>query len=240
MATEAAVRAYQTVQRKSARDALILEHLGFVKHVLGRLLAELPEHVDRENLESAGVMGLVEAATQFDDSRGIAFTTYAYQRIRGSILDELRRNCPLPQSMLQRWNRIREAYATLGEEATPESLAAASGLTVAEVEDCLQAIRLTRPDAWYEELNDEVPCRVAESEAEERLHREDQLRLLTQFIERLPPRERMVFTLYHRDGLRLKEIGAALNLSEGRISRILSRAELGVREALQRRERGET
>lgn len=231
---EAPVETYRQIARRTERDALILAHLGLVRHVLGRTLPNLPQRVDRENLESAGMLGLVEAAGQFDPSRGVAFATFAVARIRGAILDELRRNCPLPQSMLQKWSRLQEAYQLLSDEATTEALAAKSGLTVAEVEECLDAIRLTQMETWYEELVERVPDRTANTEVERSLSYDEQVRIVADLIERLPTQMRIVVTLYYRDGLRLKEIGETLQLSESRISRILAQAELIMRERVER------
>jgi RNA polymerase sigma factor for flagellar operon FliA len=190
--------------------------------------------VDRENLEAAGMLGLVEAASQFDPARGVPFAVFAAARIRGAILDELRRNCPLPQSMLQKWTRIQEAYQRLTLEASVETLAAEAALSVAEVEECLEAIRLTHPDAWYDELAEQVPDRTEPDLPDRELTRQEQLQCLAQLIEQLPTQMRMVVTLYYRDGLRLKEIGEVLHLSESRISRILTQAELLMRERVRR------
>src|SRR5689334_2324347 len=115
-----------------------------VRHVIGRLLAQLPAGVDVENLESAGTLGLVEAATKFDPDRGIKFETYAFTRIRGAVLDELRRNCPLPQQVLEKVAKVRKAYEELTPRATVDALAEAAGLTRDEVVDSLSALRLTR------------------------------------------------------------------------------------------------
>ena len=144
-----AVRAYHKVCTMDLRDRLILEHLSYVRHILGKMLGSLPDYVDHENLESAGILGLVEAAGQYDPARGVAFTTFAYQRIRGAILDELRRNCPVPQSILQNWALIRDASTHMDPPLTPEKLASATNLTIREVEDCLAAMRLTRLENWY-------------------------------------------------------------------------------------------
>jgi RNA polymerase sigma factor for flagellar operon FliA len=142
-----AVKAYHKVCKMDLRDRLILEHLYFVRHILGKMLGGLPDSVDNDNLESAGILGLVEAAGQFDPTRGIAFTTFAYQRIRGAILDELRRNCPVPQAVLQNWTLIREASVHMTPPLTSEKLAARTGLNVEDVDDCIAAMRLTRPEA---------------------------------------------------------------------------------------------
>ena len=116
-----AVKAYHKVCTMDLRDRLIIEHLSYVRHILGKLLGSLPEYVDNENLESAGILGLVEAAGQYDPDRGAAFTTFAYQRIRGAILDELRRNCPVPQAILQSWALIRDASVHMTPPLTPEN-----------------------------------------------------------------------------------------------------------------------
>ena len=231
---EAIARAYRHVATRNSRDQLIVDHLAFVQHVLGRIVAGLPRGIDNENLEAAGILGLVEAAGQFDASRGVSFKTFSFPRIRGAILDELRRNCPLPQQMLQRWALIRRAAG-----ATPlpdaETLAVRTGLSVEEIEECLEAIRLTRPESWREELSTEgVYRRIDPGEG---LERADQVGLLTDAIEQLPRTDRLVVSMYHLDDMRLKEIGEVLGLSESRVSRLHSRAEQRLRDSLRRKER---
>src|SRR5438105_15672875 len=113
-----------------------MAHLALVRHVIGKLVAGLPRGVDVENLESAGTLGLVEAAQQFDPDRGVAFKSYAYKRIRGAILDELRRNCPLPQEMMERVALIRKAHRELPRPVTLEALAESTGFTLDEVAEC--------------------------------------------------------------------------------------------------------
>src|SRR4051794_2131254 len=91
------IQTYQRQADQQKRDELIVSHLPLVKHVIGRVIGDVPPGVDVENLESAGVLGLVEAAARFDPSRNANFKTFAYLRIRGAIVDEMRRNSPLPQ-----------------------------------------------------------------------------------------------------------------------------------------------
>jgi RNA polymerase sigma factor for flagellar operon FliA len=235
---DAAVHTYQKIARRHERDGLIEQHVKLVKHLLGRMLRGLPDHVDRENLESAGMLGLVEAAHQFDPARGTTFASFATTRIRGAIIDELRRNCPLPQSMQRQWRTVREAYARLTDAPTPEALAAESGLTVEEVEACLEAVRLTRSETWHDDLGEQLTTK-SDDAIERQLEYEEKVRIVADLIERLPTQMRIVVTLYYRDGLRLKEIGEVLKLSESRISRILTRAELLMRERVDRQmERG--
>src|SRR5262245_37449565 len=114
-----------------------MEHLPLVRHLVGKLVAELPTGVDIETLEAAGVLGLVEAATNYDPQREARFKTYAYLRVRGAVLDELRRNCPLPQPMLETLAKVRKAYRTLPAPVSVVALANATGLSEDEVADAL-------------------------------------------------------------------------------------------------------
>jgi RNA polymerase sigma factor for flagellar operon FliA len=230
------MQTYGRVTERSQRDELILDHLPLVRHVLGRLSAQFPPGIDLENLESAGVLGLVEAAANFDAAKNVQFKTYAYIRIRGAILDELRRNSPLSQQMLEMVARVRAAHKGLPAPATVEALAAATGLTEDAVADCLAAIRLTRLVSYPVDLE------LAATRLDERQERPDaaaqeaeQRQLLADAIEALPPRERLVVTLYYREDLRLKEISRLLGLSESRISRILNAGLFNLGEYLRRR-----
>ncbi len=229
----AAVNSYRKVVQGDLGETLILEHLDYVRHVLGRIVVELPRGVDVENLEAAGVLGLVEAAGQYDPSRGIAFTTFAFPRIRGAIIDELHRNSPLSHRMHQRWRVIREAYPRLEPPVSPEDLARATGLREDDVIECLQAIRLTNPDTWHAEMGAFSPCEPEAPLSE--IEQEEERRLLTEAIMQLPLQQRTVVTLYYLEDLRLKEIGEVLGLSESRISRVLTAAELQLKETVHRR-----
>jgi RNA polymerase sigma factor FliA len=219
----APVAAYQAVSARQSRDDLILAHVPLVRHTVGRLLAQLPPGVDMENLMAAGTLGLVEAATKFDQDRGVKFEAFASWRIRGAVLDELRRNCQLPQQMLERLALIRRCYAELPPPVTIETLAAATGLTHDEVRDGLAAMQLTRTVSW-ESLPESRQAQLVAAPAENAAEFEDQKRLLARGIKALPQRERLAVTLYYLENLRLKEIGKVLNLSESRISRLLNEA----------------
>lgn len=232
---EAAVRTYQNVTRKEFRDQLVVEHLECVRHTLGRMLVTLPGFVDAENLESAGILGLVEAANNFEPDRGVDFRTYAFHRIRGAILDELRRNCPLPQHVLQQWNRIRSVWERLGEHVGTDVLAEQTGLPESEIETILAAVRLAQPEVWLEELAHNDHGRDAGGSPEDVLDLEDQQRALADAIEQLPDQMRTVLGLYYMEDLRLAEIGEVLGLSESRISRILAQAQLRLKAILEKR-----
>lgn len=231
------VRAYSQLAAQNRRDELILDHLTLVRHIVGKLAAQLPPGVDLENLESAGVLGLVEAATNFDPERGNQFKTYAYIRIRGAILDELRRNCPLPQQMMELVTRIRNAYHHLEPPVTVEALVQATGLTAEQVADGLAAYRLTRMVS-LEKSAEMVGTRLDDRQERPDVYAEraELSQLLTEAIEALPPRERIIVTLYYKEDLRLKEIGQLMELSESRVSRMLSTALFEIGEYMRARE----
>lgn len=225
-----AVQKYQRVAEKSRRDDLILSHLPLVKHVIGRILGDLPPGVDIENLESAGVLGLVEAAGKFDPTRNAQFKTFAYLRIRGAIYDELRRNSPLPQHMLERVAAIRKAMRVLPAPVTVEMLAEATGLTVDEVADSLAADRFVKMVSWEQTAQPgELTPAVSSPSPESELERWEAIQHLTEAIESLPDKERLAVTLYYREELRLREIGQIMSLSTSRVSRLITKAmfELG-------------
>ncbi len=229
---------YQRAATQKRRDELIVSHLPLVKHVIGKVVGELPPGVDLENLESAGVLGLVEAAAKFDPDRNAQFKTFAYLRVRGAILDELRRNCPLPQHMIEKVTRIRKAYRHLDAPVTVEALAAKTGLTVDEVSDALNATRLTKMISWEQTAQPNGLGLMHETDAPEaELERWERIQSLTDAIETLDQRSKTVVTLYYKEDLRLKEISRVLNLSESRVSRILSAALFELGERIRARER---
>lgn len=227
---EAGLKTYRQVAARDERERLILDHLEDVRHILGRVAARLPAGVDRQNLESAGVLGLVEAAGQFDPSRGVEFGAFARVRIRGAILDEMRRNCPLPQRMLKRLAKVKQAYLRLDAPATTQAVAHFTGLSTNEVEECLEAASVTRTEPWNEDLTLNLADRAPDRHAQQAVETDEVKSLLADAIEQLPERERLVITLYYLEDLRLKEIGEALKLSESRVSRILTRAENRLRQ----------
>ncbi len=226
---------YDETMKRQQCDALVLENLHFVRHVLGKTVAHLPDHVDLENLEAAGVLGLVEAAQHFDPARGVSFTTFAYRRIRGAILDELRRNSPLPQRVFKLISIVRKACEQLETPITPDMIVDSTGLTLAEVESAIEAMRLQRMQSGEESsffISDLLDAR-AEC-PDEKIEQREIRDLMIESLQHLPKNERLVITLYYLEDLRLREIGELLNLSESRISRLLSRAEFALNQLMRR------
>lgn len=223
--------AYRKASRENAKERMIVEHLPYVRKILSKLTVGLPAHVDRDGLESAGVVGLVEAANSYDPARGVAFKTFAYPRIHGSIVDELRKTSPVSQQMLEQIGRIRDAYPLLSPPVTPEDLAAHTGMTLSQVQAALEASRFLAPQSWndlYSTLHSS--WREASEQPDKRLELEEVKRILAQCIARLPEKQRLVISMYHTDDLTLAEIGTVLGFSESYISRLLSEATFMLKE----------
>jgi RNA polymerase sigma factor for flagellar operon FliA len=232
---QTAVHAYAQQSQQLQRQELILEHLPLVRQIIGRLKARCPHGVDLENLEAAGVLGLVEAANRFEPQRGTRFETFAYMRIRGAILDELRRNCPLPQHLLERIARVRAAYKKLVPPVQVEQLAEATGFSIDEVADCLSAVRLTRIASWDDVVASARALTAPDERPDRQVEAAEQKALLAEAITQLPERQRLVVTLYYLEELRLKEIGVVLELSESRVSRLLKTALFNLGELIRTR-----
>lgn len=219
------------------RDRLVEQYLPLVRYVVARLPVTLPATLDKDEMFSVGVVGLMHAAASYDPARGASFKTFAYTAIRGAILDEIRRHDPVPRGRRDRLRRIDRALgalrAELDREPTLEELAAHLGTSPAELDEDLLALRTCRVLS----LDDTMPSggedsgsllsRCADPDAEEpdaRLLREERMTLLARAIAELSQSERHVIVLYHYENLYLKEIGAILGVTESRVSQILTRA----------------
>lgn len=227
------------------RERRILEYVPLVHHVLARLPVALPAHLDRDDLVGAGLCGLVQAARTFDPRLGASFKSHAYARVRGAILDELRRADPIPREKRERVRALEAAIARLGaEQGAPPDLsevATALGTSEAEVDELLALSRhATAPvslDAGQGgEDEGTLHDRVAGPGATplELAERREQLHELRAALRVLTPREREVIGLYYHDGLLLREIGQLLGVTESRVCQLLARATYSLRQALAR------
>jgi RNA polymerase sigma factor for flagellar operon FliA len=227
-----------------ARDALILRYTSLVRYVASRMAATLPSSVERGDLISYGLFGLIDAIDKYDAGRGVRFETYAVTRIRGAMLDELRALDWAPRSVRARarWvARTREELAHRLERA-PTDAEVAEELGWA-TEDVAAAER-DGNDGYVSSLqsgDDQEDASYYTSRAGEDVTVEDPVlshevdltrRLLAKAMARLPERERVVVTLYFREGLTLSEIGSVLGVTESRVCQVYTNAALLIREDL--------
>jgi RNA polymerase sigma factor for flagellar operon FliA len=227
---------YQQVSAQAQREELILGNLFLVRHILGRMASKLPPGIDVDNLEAAGTLGLVEAANRYEADRGVSFKTFAYTRVRGAIYDELRRNSPFPQELLEKIAIVRKNLPSMTPPVDLASLAKKLGMAEDDVNECMAAMRFSRMLSW-DDVNE--PCTHRHAGAhrpESRLEGKERAKLVGEAIIALPEAERLAITLYYLEELRLKEIGCVLNLSESRVSRLLKSAEHQVEEYVRCRE----
>ncbi len=215
------------------RERLVREHIGLVNRIAYHLLGRLPASVQMEDLTQAGVIGLLEASRQYDVSQGASFETYAGIRIRGAMLDELRRMDWAPRSVHRKARQMADAVTEVenreGRPAAAAEIAEQLGVGVDEYHDWLADVAgqrifnmedLLPPDGNAEELFAD-PGAVAPGEAVEE---EDFKRALAEAIGKLPEREKLVLSLYYDEELNLREIGEVLGVSESRVSQINSQA----------------
>ena len=227
---------------ETEREALIESHLPLVKFIADRLAAKLPSSVDRDDLISAGMIGLLDAVDKYDASRGVMFKTYAEMRVRGAMLDSLRDLDWAPRSMRRRAREIEAAYLQLEQHynrpATEEEIAAHLGLSISEFHRLLGDIRgLTVTGLDYAE-DDETgirPRQIPSDPAQMPLARYEQAEVsehLAKAIDKLPERERQVVALYYLEEMNMKEIGAVLGVTESRVSQVHTQAVIRLRASL--------
>ncbi|QIN82959.1 FliA/WhiG family RNA polymerase sigma factor [Rubrobacter tropicus] len=226
------------------RDRLVVNYSPLARYVAGRIFARSPGPVDREDLVSWGLFGLLGAVETYDPSRPAKFETYAISKIRWSILDELRKTDPLPRTTRLRVQRVERARCELaqcyGRSPTESEVAVRLGVSIADHRAFLEKVARSRVGSLearsgcdpaegglHELVADQFGADPAQSVESSELRS-----LLVRAIEGLGEQERVVTTFYYYEGLTLREIGGALGLTEGRISQILRASRLRLREAL--------
>ncbi len=231
------VRAYEQAQPRLDLDALVHQHADLVKRIAYHLAGRLPPQVEIQDLMQAGMMGLLEAAQNYSSGRGASFETYAGIRIRGAMLDALRKLDWAPRSVHRKARAaalaLREVEARLGSQATETDVAAQLGVSLPEYQRVLQdalGCQLLRFNEG--EPGEDSPLdRVADGAPDpERLALDESRRkAIATAIERLPERERLVLSLYYEHELNLKEIGVVLKVTESRICQLHGQALLRLR-----------
>jgi RNA polymerase sigma factor for flagellar operon FliA len=235
---------YMVQRNADAREKLILNYLPLVKNIAGRVSVKIPYFMQTDDLESCGVMGLIEAVDKFDPTQGVAFETFAYHRVRGAMYDELRRQNWVPRTLWQRQQAVKVAKEKLeqqGQSVTEQSIAQTMGITV---EDLRQLARLSNSSQVYsldEEIFGQDGDAVRRAELLEDDNSPDPLaiideledkQMLASAVETLKERDRLVLALYYQEELTLKEIGAILEVSESRVCQLHSRAIKSLRQIL--------
>ncbi len=221
------------------QDVLVERHAILVKRIAHHLSNRIAGSVDVEDLIQAGMIGLLEAASNFEPSRGASFETFAGIRIRGAMLDEVRRSDWTPRSVHQKLRRVTEATrsveARTKRDASDAEVAEELGLTMEEYHKVLcdaTSCRLFSLEQSQEQNHYFEPAGEIEPEPFAGTSDDAFRSALAEAIGKLPEREGMVLSLYYDDELTLKEIGAVLGVSESRVSQIHSKAVVRLRARL--------
>jgi RNA polymerase sigma factor FliA len=233
-------------------NALVEQYLPLVRTILGRLAMTLPDHVDENDLNSAGLVGLLQALRNYDPASGNAFETYARVRIRGAMLDELRRMDWVPRTIHEKARNLQRAMAELeqklGRTPTEDQMAKALEISSKEYAALLDEIRpatfvcLDATPTCAEggeacNLYDVVADPNAKSPVDE-VSRRELKHVVLERLRQLPEMQRKVLALYYGEDLHLREIAEVFGLTESRICQIHSQAILSIRSYLQRYEAG--
>jgi len=222
-------QAYACESQESHADKRIIDFLPLVRHVAQKVVSHVPAGIEMDDIISAGTVGLVKAARKFDPSRDVDFKTYAYIRIRGAILDELRRRSFVPVAVHHRIRDIRRAYKeltdALGRGPSDEELAKKLGITPEQLYTTLQNAR-TQHFLSIHGLNSDPPALGAllpvdtEPTPDRVAERKELMDRLAVAITELPSRDRTVLLLYYQQDLDMKEVAQVLEVTESRVSQI--------------------
>ena len=227
---------------RNDKEECLREYSHLVKRLAHQMMTRLPHSVQIDDLIQAGMMGLLDAAGRYDEFHGAQFETYATQRIRGAMLDELRAADWLPRSLRRDMRRIETAISQLqqklGRAPNETEIAEAMGIALAEYQQMLQESRGAQL-VYYEDFQEEGANDFFESF--ESMNEENPLELLqderfrgalVSAIERLPERERTMMGLHYEHDMNLREIGEVLGVGESRVCQLHSQAVARLRSML--------
>lgn len=235
---------------KIAKDKILVEYAHLVKFIANRLAINLPQSVDRNDLISSGVLGLIKAVETFDPERGFKFETYAGHKIRGAILDELRALDWVPRSVRQKSRDLQRVYSKLenqlGRIPYDDEVCKELDISMSEYEELLYEVTPTTiislEESMPERGSDAKELRIVDSIEDpgssnplKELGFNEVKNILKETIMNLPEKEKLVVALYHYEELTLKEIGVVLDITESRVSQIHSKAILKLRSKLLQR-----
>ena len=244
----AAWRAYQGVSPSAVDEKDLIErYLPLVRNVVDRIKLNVPAHVDADDLYSVGVTGLIAAVRKFDPEQGSTFASYAAMRIRGAILDELRRMDWCPRRARARSRKLKtainEVEQKLGRAATDAEVCASLGLSEKEYQKWVEEAKPVTFVAIDQHAESdegegaslhELLADEADVTGRDNLEKAELLQLLTQRMAELPDIPKKILAMYYFENMRLAEIAAVFGLTESRICQIHAQTILGLRGWIQR------
>lgn len=228
------------ISDRQSTDELITQNVDLVKRIAHHLIARMPSNIDVDDLMQSGMVGLLEAANNFDSSRGASFETYAGIRIRGSMIDDIRKHDWTPRSVHHKYRKVAGAISSLenelGRPARSQEIAAKLEITVDEYHKILADSSSSRLLSLEESMDEPSLLRLSPRSSsitpEQELSQSQFREQLAAHINRLPEREQLVLSLYYEQELNLKEIGQVLDVTESRVCQIHGQAMLRLRGAI--------
>lgn len=228
------------------KTEIVKKYLPLVKYIASKIIIGKTKYVEFEDLVSYGMLGLMDAINKFDESKGMKFSTYASIRIKGAMIDELRRNSPIPKRSMDKLNRYNEAVETLQNkllrEPTNLEIAKELELTteeVAQVENYVNYISMVSLDSLLFSEDDDVALLnsiedVNSPSPQKSLEEREMKEYLYKALEVLREKDKLILNLYYFEGLTLKQIGHVLEVSESRVCQLHSKAIMNLRNAIQK------
>jgi len=232
-----AKKAYKEQEHEGNRDEIITNYLPLIKKLAGKLSIALPPSLDEEDLVGSGIIGLIEAWDRFESSRGVQFSTYATWRIKGAMIDEIRKSSPASRSFFSQYRQVQDAEEKLRQSLNRDpdraEIASVLGWSPSTVEQVwanynlmtvvsLEKIILSADGEESLRLEGVIPS--PEQTPEEMFTDKEQIALLASALDKLPERERLMLSLFYFEELTKKEIAGLMKVSAARISQLHARA----------------
>lgn len=234
-------------QQFDEREEMILKYLPYVKYIASRMIVGKPPGIEFDDLVSFGIIGLIDAIEKFDVSKGLKFETYATLRIRGSIIDELRKISWIPKSAFSKLSMMNQAREELelklNKEPTEKEIAVHMNITVEDLRSIQSYVNyvsvVSLDEVFFKSDDEDLHFKnIIEDESspqpEKLMEEKEKLDMLSKSIDMMPEKDKIILNLYYHERLTLKEIGKVMDISESRVSQLHSRAIVRLRENLKK------
>lgn len=230
----------------NVREQLVKKYIPLVKYIASRVIIGKSRYIEYEDLVSYGMVGLMDAINKFDETKGMKFSTYSSIRIKGAMIDELRKNSPISKGAMDKLTKynyvVEKLQKMLLREPTDEEIAKEFGTdikSIAEIEGYINYISvISLEELIFSQDDDMSVIGIIEDKKspspEKLLEEKEEVEYLSKAIDMLNEKDKNVLMLYYYEGLTLKQIGSVLNVSESRVCQLHSRAIVHLRKAMQK------
>ncbi|WP_026022192.1 FliA/WhiG family RNA polymerase sigma factor [Clostridium senegalense] len=234
------------LNNQTEKKHVVEQYIPLVKYIASRIIMGKTKYVEYEDLVSYGMIGLMDALNKFDESKGMKFSTYAAIRIKGSMIDELRKNSPISKGAMDKLNKYNEAVESLQNrflrEPNSQEIAKEMGISLSDltkIENYINYISIVSLESLMFNDDDDISLigTIEDKKIigpEKSLEQSELIEYLGKAIDLLRDKDRLIITLYYYEKLTLKEIGKILEVSESRVCQLHSKAIINLRKALKK------